>query len=290
MRPASFEYYAPNSLGEAITLIRDHRESAKVLAGGQSLLPMMAFRLVRPTVLVDLRRIETLSTYRLAGDTLKIGSMVTHRTVELDRLVMSRCAVLEEAIELVGHVAIRNIGTVGGSLAHADPAAEWAAVVLALESQITIFGPDGYRVVEADQFFTGWMSTCLAEDEVLTEITLTLPGDSSGSAFEEVARRHGDFAIVAVAAVVDVTDSVVAGARIALAGAASTPIRARAAESLLLGTSPGVSDLVEVGAAAAAEADPMPDLHGSEDYKRHLVAVLTRRAVRRAYERARGTT
>lgn len=287
MKPSSFRYLSPDSLDEAISLLREHGGSAKVLAGGQSLIPLMAFRQVRPSVLVDLRKIEPLTAYELRGRRLTVGSMVTHRTVELDKRVTSRCVMIEEALDLVGHVAIRNFGTVGGSIAHADPAAEWPTVALALDAQMTIATLRGFRVVRAAGFFTDWMTTCMAADEILVNMEMDLPDRNTGSAFEEVARRHGDFAIVGVAAVVTVDGPMVTRARIALAGAGATPLRARSAEPLLVGRLPDPPSLESVGEAASLDADPMADLHGDENYKRCLVSVLTRRAVARAYRRAR---
>lgn len=286
MKPAPFRYFAPYSLDEALSLLREHGDSAKVLAGGQSLLPLMAFRLVRPSLLVDLRNIGTLQRYRLAGNRLTIGAMVTHRSVELDDRLTGRCDMLAEALAVVGHVAIRNVGTVGGSLAHADPTAEWLAVALALEGKMTVIGPGGSRRVAAADFVTGWMTSCLLPDEILAEVQLEMPGSGTGSAFEEVARRHGDFAVVGLAAVVTVEGEAITGARIALAGAAPTPIRARRAEALLVGSRLSASDLDAAGESAASQADPMADLHGNEEYKRHLTRVLTRRVVERAYRRA----
>ena len=288
MKPAPFRYFSPESLDEALFLLREHGESAKLLAGGQSLVPLMAFRLARPSVLIDLRRVEPLTGYDLASDILTIGSMVTHRAIELDERVTSRCAMIEEALAVVGHVAIRNVGTVGGSLAHADPAAEWPAVALALDAEMTIIGSSGARVVPADDFVTGWMTTCMAEDEILTSVKMSLLGQGSGSAFEEVARRHGDFAIVGVAAVIQVDDGVVTDARIALAGAATRPIRAKTAESVVVGSLLSPATVEQAGEAAASDADPLEDLHGTAAYKRRLAAVLTRRAVARAYQRAQG--
>ena len=288
MKAAPFDYFAPESLQEALELLGEHRGSAKVLAGGQSLVPLMAFRMVRPSVVIDLRNVKSLSAYDLTDDTLTIGSMVTHRAVELDQRTISKCSMLEEALAVVGHVAIRNVGTVGGSLAHADPAAEWPTVALALDAEMTIASSSGLRVVRADEFVTGWMTTCMADDEILTAVEMRLPGSNTGtgSAFEEVARRHGDFAIVGAAAVVSVDDSVVSAVRIALGGVAMTPMGPTAAESLLVGRSLSSIELAEVGDAAAAETNPISDLHGSVSYKRRLAAVLTRRVVSRAYERA----
>lgn len=287
MRPSSFQYLSPDSLEGAVSLLHKYGSSAKVLAGGQSLIPLMAFRQVRPSVLVDLRKIQPLAAYELRGSTLTVGSMVTHRTVELDSRVTSRCAMLAEALDLVGHVAIRNFGTVGGSIAHADPAAEWPAVALALDAQMTIATVGGFRVVRAEDFFTDWMTTCMAADEILVNMEVPLPDRGTGSAFEEIARRHGDFAIVGVAAAITVDGPLVTRARIALAGAGTTPLRARSAEALLVGCSPDPSSLESVGNAAYSDADPIADLHGDETYKRRLAAVLTRRAVAGAYRRAR---
>ena len=286
MIPAPFSYFAPDSLDEALSLLGEHGDSAKILAGGQSLLPLMAFRLVRPAVLVDLGRIEALGHYELAGDRLTIGAMVTHRTIELDHRITSRCDMLREALDVLGHVAIRNVGTVGGSLAHADPAAEWLAVALAMDGRIMVTGPQGNREVAADRFATGWMTSCLAPDEIVTGVRMDMPGAGTGTAFEEVARRHGDFAVVGVAARVSVAGEVITGARIALAGASSTPIRAHRAEAVLVGTALSGPDLDAACEAAASETEPVADLHGSVDYKRHLAGVLTRRTVRRAYRRA----
>ena len=286
MRPAPFRYFAPDSLEEALSLLCEYGEEAKLLAGGQSLLPLMAFRLVRPAVLIDLRNIEKLGNYRLEADRLTIGSMVTHRTIELDEQLTSRCDMLAEALDVLGHTAIRNVGTVGGSLAHADPAAEWLAVALALEARVMVTGPRGTRSVAAENFATGWMASCLSPDEILTEVCLDMPGTGTGSAFEEVARRHGDFAVVGAAAVVTVAGEAIESVRIALAGAASTPIRTPRAEALLAGSIPSAQELEAAGEAAASHTDPVADLHGSEDYKRHLSRVLTRRAVARAYRRA----
>lgn len=286
MIPAPFSYFAPDSLEEALSLLGEHGDSAKILAGGQSLLPLMAFRLVRPAVLVDLGRIEALGRHELAGDRLTIGAMVTHRTIELDHRITSRCDMLREALDVLGHVAIRNVGTVGGSLAHADPAAEWLAVALAMDGRIMVTGPRGSRDVAADGFATGWMTSCLAPDEIVTGVRLNMPGTGTGTAFEEVARRHGDFAVVGVAARVSVAGEAITGARIALAGASSTPIRAHRAEALLAGTALSGPDLDAACEAAASETEPVADLHGSVEYKQHLALALVRRAVRRAYDRA----
>lgn len=286
MKPAPFEYFAPESVEESLALLAEHPGEAKLLAGGQSLMPLMAFRLARPSVLIDLRKVAALRDYALDDAGLTVGSMVTHRAVELDRRIMSKCALLAEALDVVGHVAIRNVGTVGGSLAHADPAAEWPVVALALDAEMTIASPIGSRVVGAEQFFTGWMSTCLADDEILTGARFAMPGPGTGSAFEEMARRHGDFAIVGVAAVITAVEGVVTNARITVAGAAMTPVRAAEAEAALINTSLDATSLDALGEAAAVATDPIPDLHATVEYKRRLAAVLSRRAVARAYQRA----
>ena len=267
-----------------------HRGQAKVLAGGQSLVPLLAFRLARPATLVDIGRLAPLTTVELTDQALTVGSMVTHRTVETTEALVSRHGIFADALAVVGHVAIRNVGTVGGSLAHADPAAEWPSIAVALDAELTITGASGSKVTAAQDFFTGWMTTTLDDTEILTSVRFPLPGPATGSAFEEVARRHGDFAIVGVGALVTVDGGLVTEARIVLAGAAMTPVRAQAAEAALVGNRPTPEILAGVGEAAAVAADPLADLHASVVYKRHLAAVLTRRAVLRATARAEERT
>ena len=249
-------------------------------------MPLMAFRLVRPRIVVDLRKISRLEDLHVDDDGVTIGAMVTHRTVERDTTLTSRYGLLADALPLIGHVAIRNVGTVGGSLAHADPAAEWPTAAVALGAELLVHGRAGTRIVPADEFFTGWMETTLNERDILGGVRFPPPGPGTGSAFVEVARRHGDFAIVGAAAVVSVEDGVVTDARIVLSGAATRPLRATEAEQAMIGKPATEAVLDDAGAAAGAAAVPVPDIHATVEYKRHLSSVVTRRAVRRAYARA----
>lgn len=288
MKPPPFDYFAPSTVPEAIELLTSCLGEARLLAGGQSLLPLLNFRLIRPQALVDLGRIPTLRHVSLNGDQLVIGAMTTHRDVELSAAAR-RCAMLAEALSLVGHLAIRNVGTVGGSLAHADPAAEWPALALALDARFLAAGPTGDRWVSSQEFFRGWMETALEPDEVLTEVHLTLPRPGAGSAFVEVARRHGDFAQAGAAVVLDALDGSIAHVRIVLLGVGTTAVRARHAEELLLNSRPSRARLAEAAAAAAEGLEPFIDVHASAEYKRQAARFLTERALSLALERLGGS-
>src|SRR2546422_6801399 len=231
MKPAPFSYFAPGSLEEAVGLLSQHGEEAKVIAGGQSLVPMMAFRLATPSVLVDLNAVASLEYGRIEGGAVVLGALARHRSVlELPDL-RERCPMLAEAVDVIGHPAIRNRGTVGGSLAHADPAAEWPGLLLAMDGEVDAAGPDGRRrTIAAEELFDTYFTTALGADEILTEVRLPLPngGGRTGSAFVEFAQRHGDFAVAGAAAIVALSDDgSVAGASIALIGVRDTPVRAR---------------------------------------------------------------
>jgi carbon-monoxide dehydrogenase medium subunit len=251
----------------------------------------MNFRLARPAVLVDLNRVAALASVREAADDLRIGTMTRQRTVERDPLVRRRAPLLAEALPHVAHAQIRNRGTLGGSVAHADPAGEIPAVLLALEARFDLRGPGGTRTVPAERFFTGLFETALAPAELLVEIAIPAMRARTGWAFLEVARRHGDYALAGVAATVTLDD---AGrcreARIALLGVGEGPVLARRAAKSLAGE-PLTDKLLReaAGAAAAKDIDPPGDIHASAAYRRQLVAVLTRRALERAVARARGT-
>ena len=283
MKPAPFEYVAPRSLDEAVALLAQHGDEAKVLAGGQSLVPMMAFRLATPAVLVDVNGVRELDYQRRDDDTLVLGALTRHRVVA-DLGLRERCALLAEGMDLIGHPAIRNRGTAGGSVAHADPAAEWPAILLALDGEVSAVGPRGERTIPADDLFVTYFTTSLAPDELVTEIRLPLPNASGRvrSTFVEFARRQGDFALVGVAAVAERTsDGSVADARLALIGVADRPIRARAAEAALHGRQPTDEALEDAARAVDGEIDPVSDVHGSAQYRRHLAKVLVRRALAR---------
>lgn len=280
MKPAPFEYVRPGSLAEALQALHQHGDEAKVLAGGQSLVPMMNFRLARPAVLVDLNGLADLAYLRPLGGGLAVGAMTRQRAVEKSPLVRERLPLLAEAVPWIGHLPIRTRGTVGGSLAHADPAAELPAVMVALDAELTVARTGGTRKVRAADFFTGYLSTDIAPDEILTEIRV--PGLAPGAAvaFLELARRHGDFAIVAAAAaVVPDGQGAIREARIALGGVGPTPVRARRAEAMLAGQRPSAELLAAAAASAREDTDPPADIHASAEYRREMSAVFTRRAL-----------
>jgi carbon-monoxide dehydrogenase medium subunit len=285
VKPPPFRYAAPATVAEAVGLLVDHAEAEpRVLAGGQSLVPLMNFRLAQPGYLVDLRRIAGLSGIRADGDALVIGAMTRQADVEDAPEVAVVAPLLAEAIGFVADRPIRNSGTIGGSLAHADPAAELPAVALALDAELVAEGPAGARRIPAAAFFCGPFTTALGADEILAEVRL--PRRVGGHAFVEFARTHGTFAVVAVAAVVGVADGRIAGASIALTGVAPTPVHATAAEEALVGV-----DLVNVDVAAAAEAavaelHPAGDVHASAATRTELARVHVRRALELALSRA----
>jgi carbon-monoxide dehydrogenase medium subunit len=287
MKPAPFEYVDARSLDEAVALLARHGDEARPLAGGQSLVPLMNMRLARPRVVVDLNRVESLAYIRDSDGGLTIGAMTRQAVAEESPRVAGRWPLLVEALGLAGHRAIRNRGTIGGSLAHADPAAELPAAVLALDGRLTLAGPRGARTVEAGGFFRGALTTAKAPDEILTEVALPPPPPRTGACFLEVARRHGDFALVAVAAVatLDATGAC-ARARIALAGVGATPIRVERAEALLVGRRGDPALLAEAGRVVTEALEPDGDLHASADYRREVAGALTRRALARAWGRA----
>ncbi|HYY89615.1 MAG TPA: xanthine dehydrogenase family protein subunit M [Chloroflexota bacterium] len=278
---------APRGQAEALDQLATHGWDAKVLAGGQSLVPLMNFRLARPAVLVDINRISELEGVRGSDGRVTIGALTRQRDALRHPLVRQRLPLLADAIAYIGHPAIQNRGTVGGSLAHADPAAELPVVALALDAQLHVASARRKRTIAAADFTLGYLTTALAPDELLTSVSFTVPPVDSGWSFLEVARRHGDFALVAVAAVLGFSGSGrLTWARVALGGVGPVPLRATAAEDLLVGNP--VSDrLFEVAADAARQAvEPEDDIHASADYRRHLAGVLVRRALDRASSRA----
>ena len=288
MKPASFEYLAPGTLDEALALLARHGGDAKPLAGGQSLIPAMNFRLARPAVLVDLNRVSALAYVRPESGGVAIGAMTRQRTVERSELVARAAPLLAEAMPSIAHPQIRNRGTVGGSVAHADPSAELPAVMLALDARFQARSATGERSIAAAGFFTGMLETALAPEELLVEITLAPLPARSGTAFLEMARRHGDYALVGVAVVVTLDEAGRCGAaRIALLSVGDGPVLAAQAAGILAGHAPS-AELLRAAAHAAAthDIDPPSDIHASTAYRRQLAAVLTRRALERAFERA----
>jgi carbon-monoxide dehydrogenase medium subunit len=292
MKPAPFEYIAPGSIDEAVDALARHGDSAKVLAGGQSLVPMLNMRLLRPSVLVTLRRVAELQYVAVDDRCVRIGSMTRQSAVEHDGAVLKACPVLGEALGLVGHPTIRNQGTVGGSVAHADPAAELPAVLVAVDGAVALVSTRGRRSVPARDFFRGLLATAAEPDELVTELTfnrVSRPGLASGWAVEEVSRRQGDFALAgAIAGLTVERDGRIADARIAIFGVEPCPTRRTAAEAAVTGTRCKVKAVAEAAAVAAKDLDPLDDLHASGRLRVHLVGALVRRALERAYRKAGG--
>jgi len=288
MKPPPFAYAAPDTLEEALGLLTEHAAAEpRVLAGGQSLIPLMNFRLAKPGYLVDLRNVAGLSGIRRDGDVLVVGAMTRMAEVERSPEVAVAVPLVTEAVGLVAHAPVRNSGTVGGSLAHADPAAELPAVALALDAELVAAGPGGTRVIPAAGFFQGPYSTALAPDEILTEIRLPVwPG---GHAFTEFSRVHANFAVVAVAALVELDGDSdrIRRAALALAGVAPTPVRATAAERALAGATADPGTIRAAADAAAASLSPAGDLHASPQTRRGLARTYLRRGIELAVARAR---
>jgi carbon-monoxide dehydrogenase medium subunit len=291
MKPAPFEYMAPDSLDAALEILTRSGGDAKLLAGGQSLIPVMNFRLAQPALLVDLNRLRELDYVRQEDGGLRIGAMTRQRTLERDPLVARLSPLLAETVPFIAHPQIRNRGTVGGSLAHADPAAELPAVAVALDARFRLRRSGGERWVEARDFFNGLFATVLEPDEMLVEVALPAPPPRTGWAFLEVARRHGDYAQVGVAARVtlDETGSC-REARLVYLSVGDGPVEAPAAAGLLAGSDGGEEAIAAAAEKASRdEMDPTGDIHASSDFKRHLARVVTGRALRRAFARAKGT-
>jgi CO/xanthine dehydrogenase FAD-binding subunit len=287
VKPPPFEYHAPESLAEALDLLAQLGDDAKVLAGGQSLLPLLNLRLARPAHLVDINAVQELSQLGTWDGGLRIGALVRQRAAERSNLVRERAPLLAEALPLIGHPQIRNRGTVGGSLAHADPASELPAAALALDAQLVARSARGERVIEPAAFFKSFLTTALEPDELLVETRWPGVPAGTGSAYLEVSRRHGDFAMVGVACTVrlDAAGSI-ADARLAYTGAAPVPVRAQQAERELQGQPPTEATFATAAERAADSLDPESDVHAPAAYRRHVAKVLTRRALALAHQRA----
>ena len=287
MKPPLFEYHDPGSVDEALALLAEHGDEAKVLAGGQSLVPLLNFRLARPERLVDVNGLSELAYLRTDDGVLRIGALTRHAALERSKEAAARVPLLGEAVALVGHVQIRNRGTVGGSVAHADPAAELPVAFSALDARYRVRSTRGERVVGSDEMFITHLTTSLEPDELLTEIEVPVPPARTGFAFVEFARRHGDFALGGAAVLVTLDDAgVCTRARIALLAAAPTPVRARETEEWLTGVRLDPPAMGEAAARAVAGIHPTSDIHGGTEYRRALVEALVRRALAQATERA----
>ena len=288
MKPAPFEYYAPDSIEQAVELFSQHNSDAKILAGGQSLVPAMNFRVVQPGVLIDLNRVAELSYIREEGDVIRIGSMARERHLEFDASIAKRTPLLHEAVPFIAHPQIRNRGTLGGSIVHSDPAAELPVLMLALNARLKARNTSGERWIDAQDFFVGMFTTALEADEILIEIELPFMPARTGWSFMEVAPRAGDYAMMGVAALVTLDE---AGkckeAKLVYLNAGEGPLEAREAEKLLEGQTFN-DKLVEDAAVMASdkEINPFGNMHASADFQRHLAKVLTQKALMLANQRA----
>lgn len=279
LKPSSFEYKAPKDLQEALGFLAYYGESCKVLAGGQSLVPMMNLRLCRYDALVDINNIEEMAYIQLEGDELCVGAMVRHYRLMASSLVAQHAPLLALSARYVAHAPIRRRGTIGGSVCHADPAAEFPTVLLALDATMVVRGQDGERRLVASEFFMGPLSTALAPDELLVEVRIPIRRPKQGHGFDEVSRRPGDFAIVGLAASVDLVDERIEAARLAVCGLQDGQIRLRKAEELLTGEVPEPERLRAIAHLAAQDVAAHSDLHAEADYRRHLIEVLLPRVV-----------
>ena len=282
MKPPSFHYERPSTVAGALDLLSRHGDDAKVLAGGQSLVPMMSFRLAQPEILVDVNRLDDLSGLAVEDGELRIGTLVRHAVLARRVVDDPLGALLASAARHVGHLPIRERGTFGGSLAHADPAAEWCLLAVTLSARMVLESVRGERVVGADDFLTSTFVTALEPDELLREVRLPLLGSAARVGFQEFSRRDGDFAMAAVAVVLTMDGTTVRDARIGLGGVGGRPVRAAEAEAALAGAEPGRESFREAAALAARHADPVADIHASAEHRRRVIEVLTRRALEEA--------
>jgi aerobic carbon-monoxide dehydrogenase medium subunit len=284
MYPASFEYFAPSSLDEALSLLEQYGDEAKVLAGGQSLIPLMKLRFAAPRAIVDINGLSELGALEEDGGGLRIGALVRHKTCERSELLRGRFGVAGDAAPMISDPIVRNLGSVGGSLAHADPQGDWGSVMLATRAEITAQGPDGTRTIPIDEFFQGPFTSSLEPTEILTEVRVPDPGPRAGGTYLKLERKVGDFATVGVAVHVSFSNGSVGQAGIALTGVGAMNLRAEAAEQALAGRALDDQAISEAARLAAEAARPRTDVRGTEDYKRNVVRVFTERGLRKAAE------
>jgi carbon-monoxide dehydrogenase medium subunit len=282
VKPGPVTYERAHSVEQALDLLVQHGDEAKLLAGGQSLIPMMNYRLARPEVLVDIGPLADLDYVIRDGDMLRVGALTRHARVERHEQEALRGGfdILRSIAAEIGHAPIRTLGTIGGSLAHADPAAEWCSAALLLDARIVVRGPRGTRTVAAEDFFLGFLTTVLEPDELLVEVVFTRPSHATG--FAEFAQRKGDFALTSVAVALDMQDSVCAGARVVVGGVADRAIRVPEAEAALVGTTCDPRAVTAAAAEAATVVDPVDKSPDMEPYRRHLTRTLTARALEEA--------
>jgi carbon-monoxide dehydrogenase medium subunit len=282
MKPAPFAYHAPRSLEEATGLLAEHGDDARILAGGQSLVPAMSFRLARPARLIDINRIDGLDGLDVAGDALRIGALARHAAFERRLADGPFGTLLPEIARHIGHLPIRVRGTFAGSLAHADPASEWCLLAATFDAEILARSQGGERIIPAADFFQGILTTALGADELIAEVRLPLPGAGWRTGFVEFSRRAGDFALAMALVALRIEDGRIAQARIGAGGAGDRPLRVPDAETALVGREPDRAAFEEAARIAAAAVDPFDDVHATADYRRDLVRVMTKRALGRA--------
>jgi carbon-monoxide dehydrogenase medium subunit len=290
MIPAAFEYLVPRSLDEALAALTQHGDDAKILAGGQSLIPAMRFRLAAPSVLIDINHLSDLEYVRAENGHLAIGALAREHALEHSAELARDFALLHDAARVIADPLVRNRATVGGNLAHADPANDHPAVMLAYGADVLARGPGGTRTIPIDDFFLGLFETALSPDELLTEIRIPRPGAGSGGAYLKQERKVGDYAVSAVAVQLTMQGGRCTAARVALTNVNPVPMRSAGAEAALIGNELTAEVLEAAGRAAADECDPSADLRGSVEYKRDLTRVIAKRAIRKAVERASGAS
>ena len=287
MYPASFEYHAPPTLDEALSLLERYGDDAKILAGGQSLIPVMKLRFAAPDAVVDINRIPGLDGLGEENGALRIGALVRHRTCEHSQLLRGRYGVLGEAAPLISDPIVRNLGTVCGSLAHADPQGAWGSAMLAIGADVEARGPGGVRTIPIEEFFLGPFTTALEPAEIVTGVRVRDPGARAGGAYLKLERKVGDFATAAVAVHLSLSNGTVERAGIALTAVGPTNLKATAAEEALTGQPLDDGAIREAARLAAVECDPIGDLRGSPEYKRHVIRIFTERGLRKAAAAAR---
>lgn len=282
MYPAQFEYHKASTVKEALDLLGKYKDEAKLLAGGHSLLPAMKLRLAQPKHLIDIGKVSGLSGVKEEGGTLVIGAMTTHYAIESSALLKSKCPLLPEVAGHIGDPMVRNMGTIGGSLAHADPAADWPAAAIALSADLVAEGPKGKRTIKADDFFKGLLTTALADDEILTEIRVPAAAANVKSAYVKFPHPASRFAVVGVAAVLTMDGGKVSKASIGITGAGSKAVRAKGVEAAITGKAADAASIQAAAEKGADGVDVQPDLQGSEEYKKHLLKVFSKRAIEAA--------
>jgi 2-furoyl-CoA dehydrogenase FAD binding subunit len=289
MKPCAFEYLSPQSVEEALELLDRYGDQAKIMAGGQSLVPMMNFRLARPEILIDINGIKELEYIKTEGDELVIGALARERDIEQSPAVVEKWPILAKAISFIGHSTIRNRGTIGGSLVHADPSAEIPTALCALNGKVKVVGPSGEKILEPEEFFLTYLTTSLEPSDLLVQVRIPALPEKTGWSFTELSRRSGDFAIVAVGILLFTeTAGVCREARISMGGVAPTPVRAEEAEALLAGQKITEKLIAEAAQQAAEETDTEPDYHASAEYRMDMARVFVKRGLQAAWNMVNG--